>query len=1773
MPSIIDDRVVRMEFDNSEFERNVRTSMHTIDDLKRKLDFSGSADSFNELERTSRNLKFEALNNTLDSINNKFSLWGIAAKTTIENFTTKAINSATRVASAFTIDPARTGWSQYERMLEDTATLMSSIKDDAYYIKDGDGFLTDKNGERIVDTTAKARDLNNELEKLTWFTDETSGDQEAMLKGALAFVNNGSELSDALTSAMGITNWAFTLGQNAGTAAHVIGQLGQALGKGYIIAQDWSSVETANMSNPKVTQGIIEQAAALDKLVAIEQEDHTFKYYINNDIDEVTGQLKKYKNGVELATGATFDFENATEVTAENFRNTLHERWFTKDVLAAYTARYGNFAAELAKVIQESQKNYPDAEGLLTTNWMDYVEAYTQTAADDSAAREKIIQEALEEAGWSGEHAAEDMRKYLELLSKPKFSFGERAMRKSQETRTFSAAIEATKTAAKSAWSGVYEQIFGDAQKATELFSGIVEDMYDIFVEPIQTIKRAFKQWNGEDSIGYKLLWGEDGVYKNLLASFNSIFGSDGVIMSAFSEIFGELDAKNLGELLLDWTKRLKEFTATLIPTEETAEKLQKIFRGFFSVLDIGKHVLAGLKIALKPVVDFIKDIFGILFDATSTGAGWLETIRDMIVENQTFETIGTNIANVLTTIFDLIRSIIRSIKDVGAFKTFDQLLDNLVSGMSTLFKYDDAKKTSAFLEFVSNVLGSIGTALKIIFKIGSKVIGAVQGFLNDIVEKLDNAEKDSYLSVIWDFIRRIGKEFVDRFIPSVDKLRSILDQIHIEQIISGVRLLATCFMASAPLILGIVGLVKLLTTVNELVWGLGNMFNPFFGLNAALGSLSAVFDQLTNNLQINVAEKIARAAIVFAGALFILVMAIKMLAEQISSNGRATYDAFQMLIIYIGAMVIAEKILAKSFEDPKALKSLNAGLKGMTTMTISLLGIALAITMLAKYPWHRISNATEMLLGTMVVMTGLMVLIGKSESVNPSKMNKYAWSMVVMSIGLIAIASAIKKLAGYSLEQLLPGTVALVAVASLIMFALSQISANVKPGKALSIAAGLMIMAGAILSIASSLRLLAGYSWDDLLPASAALISVVATFGTLIAIFGSLDGMSVKNILFAAIAFAIMSNALVKIGRALATVSSFDWTSILASTTAIISVVATLGTFIAIFGSLDGMSVKNIMSAALAFSIMSGAVLMIGLSLALLSLFSWDQLLPASVALVGAVSIMMMVLGAVSAMKETSALKMMGAAAAIAILAASIGILAGAFIILSALDWDVLSRGIMYLSGLLIILTLLAAILGNIGGASVIGAASIAIIAGSVLIMAISFQLLAGAMAELMAVLNPKDLLKVAGAFVIIAGVSAIILALLTALGPGVLITAASLAITVLSLAYGLKLVADAMVKISEIGPEGIRNITRSMQAFGKGVGLLIVEIVKGIKEAIPEIFGIIVAVFSQLALLIPKYLIETISSFLTLLDENLPTILEKLRSIVQTFFDWLASDSESGNAKSPAGMFIDAIISLINVVNSRTRKIVETIVEFAVNLINSLADTIRAEAPEIVDAIDNLIGSLITLAEKAIRKLGEKLGIDLGEETEGGWEKHWNEKGGLEHMLTNFIENAMATVLNLITGDTGIGQGIARVIMEIQSFIADLLNPMKDAGNFGERIKQAYTSGVEDYKSTHNGNVWDGVSPVYGSTIPHSSSTGSQHGGGGSRSGYIPADDTLRLASEINKGVTQTSGDTVTNNNAPTENINITNNFTGLTNDEIVDKVSSTIMRQVARRDKQWA
>ena len=71
--SEIDERVVEMRFDNAQFEKNVATSLSTLDKLKAALKLDGSSKGLEELQRTTNNFNVNPLLTAVESVNEKFS--------------------------------------------------------------------------------------------------------------------------------------------------------------------------------------------------------------------------------------------------------------------------------------------------------------------------------------------------------------------------------------------------------------------------------------------------------------------------------------------------------------------------------------------------------------------------------------------------------------------------------------------------------------------------------------------------------------------------------------------------------------------------------------------------------------------------------------------------------------------------------------------------------------------------------------------------------------------------------------------------------------------------------------------------------------------------------------------------------------------------------------------------------------------------------------------------------------------------------------------------------------------------------------------------------------------------------------------------------------------------------------------------------------------------------------------------------------------------------------------------------------------------------------------------------------------------------------------------------------------------------------------------------------------------------------------------------------------------------------------------------------------
>ncbi len=111
MSKTIDEKVVQMKFDNSNFEKNVAKTMNTLDNLKwnlGKLDCRGTANGLKDIGKAADSVKMNGLSGALETVRVKFSALQVMGITALQNLTTAAMNAGSRIASSL-IDPLVNG--------------------------------------------------------------------------------------------------------------------------------------------------------------------------------------------------------------------------------------------------------------------------------------------------------------------------------------------------------------------------------------------------------------------------------------------------------------------------------------------------------------------------------------------------------------------------------------------------------------------------------------------------------------------------------------------------------------------------------------------------------------------------------------------------------------------------------------------------------------------------------------------------------------------------------------------------------------------------------------------------------------------------------------------------------------------------------------------------------------------------------------------------------------------------------------------------------------------------------------------------------------------------------------------------------------------------------------------------------------------------------------------------------------------------------------------------------------------------------------------------------------------------------------------------------------------------------------------------------------------------------------------------------------------------------------------------------------------------------
>lgn len=101
-----------MKFDNEQFEKNCKETMSTLDKLKEKLHSTKSASGLSELGEAAKDLGLSQVEKSLDSVNKKMSILGVAGATVVSELTKKAMEFAHTVTTAVPKIIKEGGWTR-----------------------------------------------------------------------------------------------------------------------------------------------------------------------------------------------------------------------------------------------------------------------------------------------------------------------------------------------------------------------------------------------------------------------------------------------------------------------------------------------------------------------------------------------------------------------------------------------------------------------------------------------------------------------------------------------------------------------------------------------------------------------------------------------------------------------------------------------------------------------------------------------------------------------------------------------------------------------------------------------------------------------------------------------------------------------------------------------------------------------------------------------------------------------------------------------------------------------------------------------------------------------------------------------------------------------------------------------------------------------------------------------------------------------------------------------------------------------------------------------------------------------------------------------------------------------------------------------------------------------------------------------------------------------------------------------------------------------------
>ena len=1042
MSKKVDERVVEMRFDNAQFEKNVSTSMSTLEKLKKSLNFDGASKSFENIDRAANNVSFDKISSGVEDLKNRFSTMGIVGMRVIENMTDSMISFAKKGVNFVTNSIVQGGKKramnlenahfQLQGLLKDEEAVQAVMKDVNDSV-DGTAYSLDaaaKVASQYAATGMRAGDkMYSALRAVAGVAAMTNSEYEDMGRIFTTVAGNGRLMGDQLNqlAARGL-NAAATLANYLNISEAEVRDM---VSKGLISfdlfaeAMDDAFGEHAKKANETFTGSLSNVKAALARIGAlfisplVEQNGALVKLF--NTLREKINDIKSAL--IPVADFVTTTVTNITNkvsdfIAAINIKNPFETIGETRTI-SKWDAliKKINEAGVSTETFQDELKKTAKEHGIAIDDLIKEYGSLGKVVAAGKLSKNVIVEtikklaDSFTKTSDAVQVTTDGLEHFQEIVKKTiRGDFGNgvdriRALTKAGED------YSAVQKLVNKVWERT-NGTWSDCTITADDLSDVVNNLSDSELkstgytdEQVKALRELAKQAEETDVPLNELIANlEKPSAKDLLIdSFrNALQGITSVIRSlkmAWSEVFRS--SKNTGALyaIIDAIHTLSE---KMVVSEERADKLKRTFKGLFAVLDIIRMFAGG---ALKFVFKVLKEVLALfnieVLDLSANLGDALVQLRDWLKENDL-------IAKAVEFLAPLIKVVVAATKEaVTAVYNWVKNNEKLQRIFKTLSKWfsessEGIKKWIAKFKEVDNLpkyiidglreglKNGIPTIVKVMFEFGESILNAIKNVLgiHSPSVKFEEIGENSIAGFIkgiqngaakaWEALKNFGKKCVET-IKNID-LGAVITLAYVGTLLYIVNKIADA--------------AKSFASFAESIGGVADSIKGVF---------TAISDGITKYVNAKVMETKSEATLNFAKAIGILAASIYILAKLDSGSLWESVGA----IAAISAVLAALTFAVSKMDIKDSVKVSGLGFL-ILSFAASLLILSRAMKDLSSMSWDEIEKGAVSL-GILTIFVGALIsamdLAGPNVKMINATLISLSFSMVLLSIAIKMIS------------------------------------------------------------------------------------------------------------------------------------------------------------------------------------------------------------------------------------------------------------------------------------------------------------------------------------------------------------------------------------------------------------------------------------------------------------------------------------------------------------------------------------------------------------------------------------------------------------------------------------------------------------------------------------------------------------------------------------------------------------------------------------------------